>query len=279
MKTCSCVLSKSTESVIDLTNSTSSDEMSTDGTMWVHNSVYFLTNDDKQIILSPSAWLNDSIISAAQTLMLQHFPLMSGLQPPILQHAWGFDVHRGDFVQILHVHNNYWSVVSNIGCEDVVKYYDSMYPSVSSKTMQLIANLVFTPASELEVRIMDVGQQSNGSDCGVLAIAFAFDICCEKDPCSVRFDHKSIRHHLAKCLEDSRFTRFPILGERNSSGIKCIQKTELHCSCRLPEKVGVDQMAECNACKVWYHRHCMDIPAEVFDNSDVPWRCKKCESL
>ena len=117
----------------------------------------------KQIILSPSAWLNDSIISAAQTLMLQHFPLMSGLQPPILQHAWGFDVHRGDFVQILHVHNNHWSVVSNIGCEDgVVKYYDSMYPSVSSKTMQLIASLVFTPASELVVRIMDVGQQSNG---------------------------------------------------------------------------------------------------------------------
>ena len=109
--------------------------------------------------------------------MLQHFPLMSGLQLPTLQHAWGFDVHRGDFVQILHVHNSHWSVVSNIGCEDgAVNYYDSMYPSISSITMQLIASLVFSPASELEVKIMDVGQQSNGSDCGVLAIAFAFDI-------------------------------------------------------------------------------------------------------
>ena len=111
---------------------------------------------------------------------------MSGLQPPTLQHAWGFDVHRGEFVQILHVHNSHWSVVSNIGCEDgVVDYYASMYPSVSSITMQLIATLVFSPASELEVRIIDVGQQSNGSDCGVLAIAFAFDICCGRDPCSV----------------------------------------------------------------------------------------------
>ena len=62
--------------------------------------------------------------------------------------------------------------------------------------MQVIASLMFSPALELEVRIMDVGQQSNSSDCGVLAIAFAFDICCGKDPCSVRFDHKSIRHHL-----------------------------------------------------------------------------------
>ena len=141
--------------------------------------------------------------------------------------------------------------------------------------MQLIATLVFSPASELEVRIMDVGQQSNGSDCGVLAIAFAFDICCGKDPCSVRFDHKSIRHHLIKCLEDCKFTRFPILGKRSSSGIKRVQKTELHCSCRLPEKVG-DKMAECEACKVWYHQHCMDIPSEVFNSADVPWRCKDC---
>ena len=68
-------------------------------------------------------------------------------------HVWDFDVHRGDFVQILHVHNSHWSVVSNIGCEDgVVHYYDSMYTSVSSTIVQLIASLVFSPASELEVR-------------------------------------------------------------------------------------------------------------------------------
>ena len=104
-----------------------------------------LTNSDKEIILSPSGWLNDSIISAAQKLMLQHFPHMSGLQPPTLQQAWDFDVHREDFVQILHVHNSHWSVVSNVGCEDgVVNYYDSMYPSISLLTMQLIASLVFS---------------------------------------------------------------------------------------------------------------------------------------
>ena len=33
-------------------------------TMWVHNA-----NNDKEIILSTSGWLNDSIISAAQNLM------------------------------------------------------------------------------------------------------------------------------------------------------------------------------------------------------------------
>ena len=86
MEVCHCVLSKSAENVVELT---SSDETSTGITMWVHNAVYSLLNSDKEIILSPSGWLNDSIISAAQKLMLmlQHCPLMSGLQPPTLQHA------------------------------------------------------------------------------------------------------------------------------------------------------------------------------------------------
>ena len=279
VESCNCnISSKSTERVIELTDD--SDVMNTDSTVWVCNALYSLTNDDKEIILSPSGWLNDSIISASQLLMLQHFPHMSGLQPPTLQQAWAFDVHRGEFIQILHIHNSHWCVVSNIGCEDgVINYYDSMYPSISSKTMQLIASLMFSPTPELEVRIMDVGQQTNGSDCGVLAIAFAFDICCGEDPCSVRFNHKSIRYHLAKCLEECKFIRFPILGERKSSGIKHIQKIDLHCSCRLPEIVGVDQMAECDACKIWYHQHCMDIPPEVFDNPNTPWKCKRCESL
>ena len=84
MKVCKCVLSKSTEGVIDLTNSISSDEVSTDDTMWVHTSVYSLTIDDKQIVLSPSGWLSDSIISSAAQKLMLHFPLISGLQPPML---------------------------------------------------------------------------------------------------------------------------------------------------------------------------------------------------
>ena len=73
----------------------------------------------------------------------------------MLQHAWVFDVHRGEFVQILHVDNSHWSVVSNIGCEDgVVNYYDSMYPSVSSVTMQLLC-LVQYQCLRLELWMWD----------------------------------------------------------------------------------------------------------------------------
>ena len=97
--------------------------------------------------------------------------------------------------------------------------YDSMYPSVSTGTLHVIASLISSCASQLVVKMMDVGRQSNGSDCGVLAIAFAYDICSGSDPCKVKFNHKAIRRHLANCLEKCCLSRFPIVGERRSTGI------------------------------------------------------------
>ena len=56
------------------------------------------------------------------------------------------------------------ATVSNIGCDDgVVNVYNSMYSSVSSGMMKLIASHMFSPAKQLVVRMMDVGRQSNVS--------------------------------------------------------------------------------------------------------------------
>ena len=101
-------------------------------------------------------------------------------------------------MQIINIRNIHWCAVSNVRCDEGV--YDSLYPSVSKSTLKLIASLVFSPASKLVVRMMDVGRQSNGSHCGVLALAFAY-ICSGNDLCKVKFDQRSIRQHLASCLE------------------------------------------------------------------------------
>ena len=88
--------------------------------------------------------------------------------------------------------------------------YDSIYPSVSSEMVKLIASLVFSPAEQLVVRMMAVGRQSNG---GVLAIVFAYDICSGNNPCKIKYDHRSIRKHLVDCLEKCRLSHFPVVGE------------------------------------------------------------------
>ena len=122
---------------------------------------------------------------------------------------------------------------------------------------------------------MHVERQSNPSDCGILAIAYAYDICARNDPCGVVFDHTSIRKHLVKCLEAGQLTRFPIVCHRDTTQVKCQQTVELHCTCRFPEEEGVD-FTECEKCRLWFHRHCLDIPNEVFDDKGVHWTCESC---
>ena len=106
----------------------------------------------------------------------------------------------------------------------------------------MIASLVYCPSSDLKITMMDIGKQSNSSDCGVLAIAYAFDIFRGSNPCIVRFDHSKIRSHLATCLQTCSICRFHVLGERT-----CVPRkpmiVELHCSCCMPEEES-DAMAE-----------------------------------
>ena len=282
LEVCNCGIAKPVvEHVVDLTEDStvvSSDKSTTTGgNTWLSTPLYSLHVDKKQEILSPDGWLSDTIIRAAQLLILQKFPHIAGLQDPAVHNSLSFQILRGEFVQIIFVGGCHWCTVSNIGCDDgVVNVYDSMYSSASSGTIKLIASLMFSPAEQLVVRMMDVGRQSNCSDCGVLAIAFAYDICSGSDPCKVKYNHKSIRQHLADCLEKCCLSRFPEVGERRTVGIRHTQSVDLHCSCRLPEEKG-DKMAECDVCKTWYHQHCMDIPDNVFDDeSDVPWKCKSC---
>jgi hypothetical protein len=272
---CTCTLPECSENVVVVS---SSEDKQQKNKMWVTSPIYSLSFDARELILSPDEWLTDEIITAAQELMHQHFPNMKGFQPPPLQKVYGFDVHREEFVQIIHVKGNHWCVVSTVGCEPgIVNLYDSLYGSVDLETEYLIAGMVFSPASKLTIKMVNVERQSNSSDCGVLAIAYAFDICSGVDPCKARYDSSRTRQHLATCLSDCNFSRFPVVGsERKCRSVKLSKTVELYCTCRMPERVGEENMAECDVCKDWFHLHCQDIPNDVFATSGVILKCKVC---
>ena len=61
--------------------------------LWVNICAYCLTHDDREVVLSPTGWLTDKIICAAQMILLQFFPNMAVLQPPVLQKVFQFHVH------------------------------------------------------------------------------------------------------------------------------------------------------------------------------------------
>ena len=190
IEVCTC-LANHTQNIVDLTSSSdavSADAATTATSNWLCNTLYNLASTHREEVLSPSGWLSDSVIAAAQLLILQEFPHMCGLQSPVLQQTLAFNVHGGEFVQIIHVGGDHWCTVSNDGCDSgVVDVYNSICTSVSNVTLRVIASLVYSSSSKLVVRMMDVGRQSNSSDCGVLAIAFAYDVCSHYDPCRVKY--------------------------------------------------------------------------------------------
>ena len=53
---------------------------------------------------------------------------------------------------------------------------------------------------------------------------------------------------------------------REGNRVKYVQHIELHCVCHLPEE---GDMAECEPCGKWFHRHCVDIPDAVFDTKNL----------
>ena len=191
LKVWNCGLAKPVvEHVVDLTDDptalSSADGSAVVSNTWVSTPLYTLHIDKKREIVSSDGWLSDTVIRAGQLLILQEFPNIAGLQDPAVHRSLSFQILRGEFVQIIFVGGCHWCTTSNVGCDNgVVNEYDSMYSSASSGTVKLIASLVFSPAKQLVVRMMDVGRQSNGSDCGVLALAFAYDICSGNDPCKI----------------------------------------------------------------------------------------------
>ncbi len=187
---CDCIVPVCPESVFI---SSASEAEDAGDALWVKNYLYSLTHGDREVVASRTGWLNDKVIAAAQMIMLQRFPSMAGSQPPALQKVFAF-MSTVEVFQIINVSNNHWCVVSTVGCDSgVVIVYDSLPTKIlPNKTVRLIASLLFSAASTLEMRTMDVARQSNGSDCGVLARAYAFDICSGLDPRSVSFDSNNI---------------------------------------------------------------------------------------
>ena len=169
-----------------------------------------LTFSDFDIINDPNGWL-DCSIQQAQVLLQQHNPLIDGLQRPTLGRVRNFDIASGEFIQILHTGSDHWLCISSIGCSPgVVHLFDSFYndvilTEVEEQTQDLLGS------KQVDLVYVPVQQQTNGSDCGVFAIAFATCLAFGENPAHMTFDVPKMRPHLATCLKHKSISLFPHL--------------------------------------------------------------------
>lgn len=201
-------------SVLSDSSSVSDDEIEitkeTTGTVDKYGPLAKLQDSDYDIINDSSSWLNGDIVQAAQVLIQDINPLLEGLQRPTLGCVRNFDVVSGEFVQILHTGSNHWVCISNIGClPGKVHLYDSLFHDVISQEIEDQTNDLLG-GDLVSLEFVPMQQQTNDSDCGVFAIAFAVSLALGTDPMHVTCDVRRMHLHLAACLKDKKLNMFPI---------------------------------------------------------------------
>lgn len=185
---------------------------------------------------------------------------------------------------MLHDGEDHWVTISNITKEkstsSIIRIFDSLN---SNRPCEIILNQIASiqkvvrPEKFLAVYKEPVQRQENGTDCGVMAIAFATSLAFGHDPPECGYDNP--RSHLLKCVKDGVISVFPSkLGRiKRVSVVRRQFLTPIHCICRLvlPQNEDI-QMAQCDRCGIWYHENCLQIPVDVFGNESVYWVCDFC---
>ena len=248
--------------------------------LWLPN--LGLTISDKEAILNNEK-LNSQIIEAVNIIARNQFPSISGLQLPekvpkyiTKESRWHVQQQsvmnplsndKSRACQIHHTGKDHWVVTFRDETDSIFMFdslgFDRPSRSIMAPSLSIQLGIMYgkNTDQDLEVIINDTQKQTNGVDCGVFAIAHLTEFCIKGtlNP-TVTFDTKSMRKHLQSCLESGILSSFPTLPRRpNRNRYTAKHKSvsiKVHCKCRLPECLG--DMIKCNACKISFHKHCVD---------------------
>ena len=218
-------------------------------------------------------WLNDLHINAAQQLLKSQFSKYGGFQSTLTQLTTPLK-QLDKCIQILHVHDNHWAVITTLGCdlqENKIRYYDSSYTELLYNTEMIISRLM-PEKPEIKVDVMKLTKQIGSNDCGLYAIAIATALAYEVDPSTLLFEQNEMRTHLANCFMRQHLTQFPTKKTRRTTNSILSTVTVYVCpACKLTEN-GID-MVQCEQCEIWYHDPCVP----NYDK-DKEWFCPTCIS-
>lgn len=159
--------------------------------------------------LQQGRMLSDKHMYAAHQLLRRQFPWVSGLQDTCLSQTT-FQPVSSEGVQIHHTRGNHWVVSACLGGRVLV--YDSIYDNISKDLRKQLAEIYANAAQDgktLLVEIPFICKQKGRKDCGLYAIASAFELCQGNNVLGIHFKQSQIRDHLLKCFEEGRLESFP----------------------------------------------------------------------
>ena len=158
--------------------------------------------------------------------IMDHASLLLNLMPPSLllvntpvdEISFNKKNHGSLKTQIHYIDNHY--VVSHYDGKKIT-VYDSLrnFTRVDRLNCQLRKTYLFFFRNESYVHdvVYKVPQtQTNSTDCGLYAIAFATLLKSGISPCGVDLDRDQLRLHLLHCLKDGKLTFFPVSETQNT---------------------------------------------------------------
>lgn len=102
------------------------------------------------------------------------------------------------FIQVLHVSQGHWACLSNkFSSGGNVDLFDSLHtvPKESGTIFSQACNILRTQYPSITINVVNVGLQEGGTDCGLYAMAMAYDLCIGVDPISKKYTQGEMRSH------------------------------------------------------------------------------------
>lgn len=117
-------------------------------------------------------------------------------------------------LKLICLFNLFKITLTNINKEDTGKWL--MYDSLNDvSNLKSIKSTLIRLANEqqingrIEVYSVNMQQQDEIYDCGLFAIACAFELCKGNDPAKIKFMQNQMRKHFQTCLDKNELTSFP----------------------------------------------------------------------
>jgi hypothetical protein len=188
---------------------------------------HMLTLSDKKILQSSHAWLNDNILMAFTTVLLNQAgitpfytrdSIITGLSRDLwLRKKEGF--RSGRILQFLNLGSSHWVVASvpslEQGSNRVCDVYDSLTLTkrterhYETELQSLLTPLLPTHLLPLNVRIHQPQVQSDSHSCGPIAAAWLYMLAAGMNPTEHRLRVKELRQWMLSLLEQPHLTNAP----------------------------------------------------------------------
>ncbi len=215
------------EKVVDFSSSQDSSEMP-EQVFWIKSNLYNLTERAQKILASPTGWLTDDHMFAAQKLMSVKLGLngddeIQSTLLPEMHGRGGFKPVRRFYVQVHNVQfGGGQRVLSKLDWnKKEVQLFDSLSVNplpvgLIRQLHQLYGHMVSNDDKKLTISVVTVQQQPNPDDCGLFAIANGFEIVSGGNPGLCYYDCAMMRIHLASVFEKQVLAPLPKDGQKKN---------------------------------------------------------------